>query len=157
MADEQSYLQLMGIATHAIDEYTAGDETYLLSLQQTSPGHHDEVQGILELIEGGIGVLPLVEFDILLGIHVAMHKYTYRMWCKREQLPPGPLAMVPRSDDPIWRGGHISRQDGACAQAKNEQDLAKLLELTAKVSQLLAAKQDRLSGNFPSDVSVVSQ
>jgi hypothetical protein len=156
MADEQSYLQLVGIATAAIDEYTAGDEAYLLSLEQTSPDHHDEVQGILALIEGGIGALPLVEFDLLLGIHVAVHKYIYRMWCKREQLPPGPLALVPPSDDPVWRGRHISLE-GASAQAKHEQDIAKLLELTEKVNQLLAAKQNRLSGHLPCSVNAVNQ
>ena len=37
VAHKQSYLQLMSIATEAIGEYTAGDKTYLLSLQQTSP------------------------------------------------------------------------------------------------------------------------
>jgi hypothetical protein len=116
VADKQSYLQLMSVATEAIGEYTAGDKTYLLSLQQTSPTHHDEVQSILAVIKCGIGVLPLVEFDILLGIHVVIHKYIYRMWCKHEQLPPGPLTSVPRSDDSVWRGRHISLQGGASAE-----------------------------------------
>jgi hypothetical protein len=116
VADKQSYLQLMSIATEAVGEYTAGDKTYLLSLQRTSPTHHDEVQDILEVIKGGIGVLPLVEFDILL-IFVVIHKYIYRMWCKHEQLPPGPLTTVQRSDDPVWCGRHISLQGNASAES----------------------------------------
>ena len=157
MADKESYLELTNIAAEAIDEYTAGDKRYLLSLQETSPTHHDEAEGILALIDRGIGVLPLAEFDILLGIHVMAHKYLYRMWCKHEALPPGPLAMVPRSDDPVWRGrqtsprdsagtGHVGFPGGAFAQAKNEQDVAKLLELINQINQIngrLATKQQR--------------
>jgi hypothetical protein len=157
VADKESYLELMNIAAEAIDEYTAGDKRYLLSLQETSHTHHDEAEGILALIDRGIGVLPLAEFDILLGIHVVIHKYLYRMWCKHEPLPPGPLAMVPRSDDPVWRGrqaaprdsagaGHVGFPGGACAQAKNEQDVAKLLELINQINQIngrLATKQER--------------
>jgi hypothetical protein len=150
VADKESYLELMNIAAEAIDEYTAGDKRYLLSLQETSLTHHDEAEGILALIDRGIGVLPLAEFDILLGIHVVIHKYLYRMWCKHEPLPPGPLATVPRSDDPVWRGrqtaGHVGFPGGAFAQAKNEQDVAKLLELINQINQIngrLATKQER--------------
>ena len=57
-----------------------------------------------------------MEFDTLLGIHVVIHKYIYRMWCKHKQLPSGPLTTVPRSDDPGWRGRHILPEGGASAE-----------------------------------------